>query len=253
MALAIDANMAEAWASLAYLKRDESDWAGAKIAIDKAMMLQPNNAFVLGTAATVASTFGQLEKSVELFERDVELDPLGLAGLRALGIRYADVGRFEEALETFNRVMAMNPEFPGIHMNLGVTYLWMGDAEMALIEINKSQSSQSYAMQKARILSTLGREKEAQSVIRELLEGPTDLYPLAMAATFAWRGENDLAFEWFEKARLQNSSSFSGFLKATWKRNLVNDPRYAIFVEKIGLLEYWKAMPPKYGGPAQSL
>jgi tetratricopeptide (TPR) repeat protein len=134
-ALTIDSNMAEAWASLAYLKRFELDWEGAKIAIDKALMLEPNNAFIIGSAATLASTFGKLDESVELFERDVELDPLGLGGLRALGIRYADVGRFDESLETFSRILAINPDFPSIHINIGVTYLWKGDTETAMIEI----------------------------------------------------------------------------------------------------------------------
>lgn len=93
-ALAIDNNMATAWASLAYLKRQEWDLDGVKVAVEEALQLEPNNAFVMGTAATLAGTFGQLQTSIELFEKIVRLDPLSLSSLRALGIRYAAGGRY---------------------------------------------------------------------------------------------------------------------------------------------------------------
>ena len=249
-ALAIDSNLAEAWSSLAYLKRARSDWAGAKTAIDKALELEPNNSLVIGSAATLASALGQLDKSIELFEQNTRLDPLSLSTLRALALRYGSAGRHDEALETFNRILAFKPDFPGIHPNLATTYMLKGDAETALIEINKDPSWHWSAFVKARILLALGKEAEAHEVIRQLLEGPANLKPLTMAEMYAWAGENDLAFEWFEKARLQNSTSFAAFLISPFHRNLVSDPRYALFVEKIGLLEAWQAMPPEYGGPA---
>ena len=251
-ALAIDSNSAEAWASLAYLERGRSDWAGAKTAIDKALELEPNNSLVIGTAATLASTFGQLDKSIELFERNTRLDPLSLSNLRALALRYGSAGRYDEALEMFNRILAFEPDFPWIHVNLATTYLLKGNAETALIELNKDPSYRNYASLKAMIFSTLGREADAQALIRQLLEDPADLAPLPMARTYAWRGENDLAFEWLEKASRQSNVSYTIFLIRPWFRNLVNDPRYALFLEKIGLLEYWKAMPPEYGGPAKA-
>lgn len=64
-ALAIDDNMATAWTSLAYLKRGQWDWDGAQVALDEALKLEPNNMFVIGSAASLAGTFGQLETSVE--------------------------------------------------------------------------------------------------------------------------------------------------------------------------------------------
>ncbi len=111
-ALAIDSEMADAWASLAYLKRSRGDWAEARTAIEKAIKLEPNSFIVTGTAATLAGTFGQLEKSVELFEQNVRHDPLNLSSLNALGNRYAWIGRFDEALETYNRVISLNADFP---------------------------------------------------------------------------------------------------------------------------------------------
>jgi len=251
-ALAIDENMASAWAGLAYLKRSsEWDWQGARVAINKALKLEPNNADVLPAAASLAGTFGRLSESVELFERNVELDPLRLGSLRALGIRYRNVGRFDDAFETFRRVQALNPNYPGIHDDLGGTYLMSGDPKNALVEVEKSSPGQFHSYLLTLIHSDLGKEAKARSMIDELLETSAHDFPLAMASVYAWRGENDAAFEWLEIAYQQRDYRLVHFLGNLWYRNLTTDPRYPVFVEKLGLLEEWKAMPAEYGGPSK--
>ena len=140
-ALAIDENMAYAWAALAYLKRsDDWDWQGARVAINKALQLEPNNADVVAVAASLANTFGQLSASVELFEQNIELDPLKLSNLRALGNRYLAVGRIDDAFKLFYRVQALNPNYPTIHSDIARAYLMKGDAKNALIEIEKNRT-----------------------------------------------------------------------------------------------------------------
>jgi TolB-like protein len=242
-ALSIDEGLAEAWASLAYLKRGHWDWQGAKTAIEKAIRIEPNNVLVLGTAATLAGTFGQLETAVELLERAVGLDPLNLSALRALAARYRNIGRLDDALEAFNGVKAINPDYPGINNNVGMIWLWKGEPEKALTEINKEPNSVYYAYAKATVLSTLGNEAEAQATISGILEKPDQVNPVAMAGTYAWRGENDLAFEWLDKAYDQRSTDLVYILRNRWHKNLWNDPRYPVFIEKLGLLEEWKVMP----------
>jgi adenylate cyclase len=252
-ALEIDPNMADAWANMAYLLRGRSDWSGAKTAINKALELESNNSQVIGAAATLAGTFGQLDKSIELFERNVKLNPLSLSSIRALAIRLVCAGRYDEALEMLNRVLLIHPDFPWLHHIFAEAYLLKGDAETALGESNKGPANRNSAFLKARIFSTQGREAEAQALISQMLEGPADLSPLPMARTYAWRGENDLAFEWLEKLSRQSNSQLALFLIEPWFRGLVNDPRYALFLDKVGLLEAWKAMPPEYGGPAKAI
>jgi len=242
-ALAIDSNSAAAWANLAYLKKRQLDWTGARTALDMALSLEPNNAFVIGSAASLAGNLGRLETSIELFERGIKLDPLSLSGLRALAIRYSDAGRFDEAIATFNRIIAINPDYPNIHFNIGATYLHAGDPEKAMTEIDKNPSAPSYEFLKANILSELGKEAEAQALIDELLKTSADKRPISMAITFAGLGENDLAFEWYEKAFQQNRGNFAYFLRRPWNKGLESDPRYPALVEKLGLLEAWKSIP----------
>jgi hypothetical protein len=68
---------------------------------------------------------------------------------------------------------------------------------------------------KAMALFTLGEEIESLAITNEFLNTSAQERPLQMAAIYAWRGEAD--------------------------------PRYSIFLEKLGLLEAWKAMPKSAG------
>jgi tetratricopeptide (TPR) repeat protein len=251
-ALAIDPNYAPAWAARAYLLRTfDQDWAGAQAAIERAIELEPNSPNVIGSAASIASTFGRLPEAIELFEKGVLLDPLNLTGLRALGRRYLRVGRVDDVFDAFDRVLAIKPDFRGISSLLVRAYMTRGDYENALLEIEKRPDAFYYRHSMANVLYMMGKETEAQTLINELLETSADEAPLAMATTYAWRGEGDSAFEWLEIAYEQDRASPSSFLGNLWWRKLTGDPRYAAFVEKIGLLEEWRAMPPEHGGPPE--
>ncbi len=149
----------------------------------------------------------------------------------------------EKALAAFEQALAIDPDYPGIHITLGVTYLHKGDPETALMEIEKNPSWPIYAFHKARILSTLGNEMEAKAIINQLLKSSAHLYPTPMAAVYAWRGENDLAFEWLERAFQQEPENLAYFLRRPQFKGLETDLRYPVFLEKLGLLEAWKAMP----------
>ena len=55
-----------------------------------------------------------------------------------------------------------------------------------------------------------------------------------------------------EKAFKQHSVDLCFILVEPAFKMLASDPRYPVFLEKLGLLEAWEAMPPEYGGPAKA-
>jgi len=251
-ALEIDDNLASAWAGIAYMKRSYFwDWEGARAASEKALRLEPNNASAIGTAASIASTFGQLDKAIELFERNVELDPLSLSSLNALANRYRAVGRFDEALTAYNKVLALNPEYPGMHLRIAVAYLQMARPERALTEMIGLPDSARLRQIRAAALFDLGRFAEAKTILDEFLESPSEKNPMRIAVMYAVRGENDDAFKWLEMALEKRDPSLSFILWNGALARLSDDPRYPVFLEKMGLREAWEAMPPEYGGPSK--
>ena len=244
--LEIDDTLAIGWATLAYLKRSyEWDWAGAQAAIEKALVLEPNNANVLGAAASLSNTFGDTPKSIRLFEQIIERDPLDLGASRALAQRYLMQGRLNEALEIFHRVQTVNPEYPNIHIDIGKTFLLKGDAARALEIFGYGQSGRLKIFFEALAYISLNQETEAQELLNEYLQKYAASYPFGVAVMYAWRGENDPAFEWLEKTYQQRVEFLVFILGNPWLKGLHSDPRFAAFLEQMGLLKYWKVEQPE--------
>ena len=160
-------------------------------------------------------------------------------------------GRLDEAIETFSRLVALNPEYLWGYSNLGRAYFLKGDAERALIELDKNPAGALNTFQKALIHFALGNHEEAQAFVNEYLEKSSREFPARTAALYASLGDNDTAFEWLETAFQQRDGGLSYVLNNVNLRNLESDLRYPVFLEKLGLLEAWKAMSPEYGGPSK--
>ena len=243
--LEIDDSLATGWSTLAYLKRSyEWDWAGAQAAIKKALALEPNNANVLGAAASLSNTFGDNQKSIRLFEQIIERDPLDLGASRALAQRYIMQGRMDEALEIFHRVQTVNPYYPNIDIDIGKTHILMGDATRALEIFEHVPPGRLKVFFEALAHISLNQETEAQELLNEFIDNYAVSNPFGMAVIYAWRGENDPAFEWLEKAYQQRYEFLVFILGNPWLKSLHSDPRFAAFLEQMGLLEYWRVEQP---------
>ena len=247
-ALAIDDNLALAWSTMSFLKKKyDWDWKGAKAAADKALQLEPNNVDVLLGTSSVVFGLGQLDISIELLERAVALDPLRLVPLVSLGFRYMLGGRYEEAIEKYQRVQLLFPEDDFAALGIAETYLRWGKPERALAEVDKQPWNWAQTNLKAEILFNLGKEKESLALTSEILKTPIHENPYLKAEIYTWRGEYDSAFEALDAAFDQHYSRLSNFLFYDGFDRLEGDPRYPVFLEKLGLLEYWKAMPTDEG------
>ena len=243
-ALAIDDNMAWAWSTLSYLKKKyDWDWEGAKADMDKALQLEPNNRDVLLGTASVASTLGQFDKSIELSERAVALDPLGLEGLLSLARRYRARGSYDEAMEQYHRVLMLYPENSWALEDIAAIYLRQGNPERALAEMEKLPYSHRLNDLKAQALFIMGEEEESWALHSEFLNTPAQFGPFTKAQIYSWRGENDDAFKFLEIAFEQHNHGLTNILARGAFHHLESDPRYPVFLEKLGLLEAWKAMP----------
>ncbi|NOX70503.1 MAG: hypothetical protein GXP15_15035 [Gammaproteobacteria bacterium] len=248
-ALATDNNMATAWSGLAYLRRSyEWDWAGAQTAIDRALQLEPNNPRVLGVAASLANTFGQTSRYVSLFERIHRLDPVRLVNLRALGAAYLKIGRYADAVDTFKQVVSLNPKYPTGYSSLCLAYLVGDDIEKAVSASEKIEDKATKLYYQAIISAVQGDNAKSTALANEFLELRGGHAAVGMANIYAWSGDRDAAFQWLEIAFQQRDDALAFILGAVSLRSLRSDPRYPVFLEKLGLLEAWEAMPTEYGG-----
>lgn len=135
------------------------------------------------------------------------------------------------------------PETSWVLESRAVTYLRQGYPERALAEVEKLPYSHRLNNVKAEALFIMGNEEESWALHSEFLNTPAQFGPYAKAMIYAWRGENDSAFKSLEVAFEQHNHGLHNILVDDDFRYLEADPRYPIFLEKLGLFEAWKAMP----------
>jgi hypothetical protein len=95
----------------------------------------------------------------------------------------------------------------------------------------------------------MGEEEESRALTSEFLNTEAEFGPFAKAGIYAWRGENDDAFKFLEIAFEQHNSGLANILIHEDFHHLEADPRYQVFLEKMGLLEAWQEMPNRQGSP----
>ena len=54
---------------------------------------------------------------------------------------------------------------------------------------------------------------------------------------YAYRGDNELALQWLERAYQQKDAWLSGIVDEPLLKNLADDPRYKAFLRKMNLPE----------------
>ncbi|MBT8132716.1 MAG: hypothetical protein KJO35_10635, partial [Gammaproteobacteria bacterium] len=66
------------------------------------------------------------------------------------------------------------------------------------------------------------------------IEDYGDEWGFSVAYVLAFRGENDRAFEWLERARANNDSGLSEIASEPAFESIKSDPRWLPFLESIG-------------------
>jgi tetratricopeptide (TPR) repeat protein len=233
-ALELDPNLAEAHATLGWIRRTyDWDWSGADTALKRARELEPGNATVLRAAATLAGTLGRFEEAVTLDRRAVEIDPLSVRTHVNLALHALRPGLLDEAEAALRRARELNPEYPSLHLVFGRVFLERAMPQAALQEMEREKDPFWRRQGLALAYHALGRKKEANAALAELLANHKE-DSFQIAEVFAFRGEADKAFEWLEQAYAQRDGGLADVKDPLFK-SLERDPRYRAFLEKMRL------------------
>jgi serine/threonine protein kinase/Tfp pilus assembly protein PilF len=235
-ALALDPNLAEAHAAMGGIKMTYNwDWQGADASFQRALALEPGSGDLAMRAAALAATLGRFDEALALGRRAVELDPLSATSYFNLGQNAYNAGRLEEAAAAFKKVLELDPEFSSAHASLGTVYIEQGRPRQALAETEREQHPAVRLYVLALAYHALGRKKEADAALAELLTKYHATMAYQIAELYAVRGDADRAFEWLERAYIQRDVGLTYIKGDPPLRNLKHDPRYAVFLKKMGL------------------
>jgi serine/threonine-protein kinase len=240
-ALAIDDSLAEAHASLGFVKMNyEFDWVGAEKELKRAIELNPNYAVAHQFYGGCLLQQGRTEEGLREAKRALELDPLSLALNWYWGLTLINARQYDEAISQLRKTIQMDPNYHLAHSALGGAYLQKGMYPDALAEFqtaNNLRGSGDSVAGMAKVHRALGNKVEAQKILNELKQtadkGETD--PLQIARVYNALGDKDQAIEWLEKAYERRAFGMF-FLKVDADfDNLRSDPRFTELLRRMNL------------------
>ena len=235
-ALHLDPNLAETHSVMGYIKANyDWDWAGADVEFQRALSLAPANADVLRRAGGLAIRLGRFDEGLKMLRKSIELDPLKTATHINVTLCASRSGKWAEADASIRKVLELNPQYPGAHLRLGVIYLAQSKPQEAFIEMQKESDPAWQLDGLALAYHALGKKKEADATLNQVIQEQQNDSAYQIAQIYAFRGEQDKAFEWLERAYKQRDGGVTEMKGDPLLRSLESDPRYKAFLQKLKL------------------
>lgn len=234
-ALALDPSSGYSYAALASLQELNWDFMKASKNMDKALELLPNDGIIIGTAAL--NTFGDLEKTVDLLHKALEVDPLVYSNYFNLGHAYYRLNRLKEAEAAFKTFAVYYPNWEIFHYMMARIRLAQGKTDEAIAEIEQEKHEFFSLYGRNFIQSSMGKTKASNALFAEFLEKYGDTDPANVADLYAFRGNYDQSFLWLNKAYEAKDPVLVEALTYPSFKPMHSDPRWSAFIQKIGLPE----------------
>jgi tetratricopeptide (TPR) repeat protein len=242
-ALELDDTLAEAHATLAYIKEYyEWDWAGAGEEYKKAIDLNPNYATAHQWYGMYFMKLGQFERARRQLKLALRFDPGSLIIKADLGLPFYFKGQYTEAVEQYRKILEIDQDFIWARFFIGWAYERSGQFSEAIAEFQKAKLIDDRPEVSGMIAHTYavsGRRSEAISILTSLEEQSKHLYisPYYLALIFAGLDDKERAFGWLEKA-YSDRNEWLVWLKVDPRFDgLWTDSRFPELLRRIGFSE----------------
>jgi Tfp pilus assembly protein PilF len=239
-ALEIDEQMAEAYASLAFINCCfEWDWPTAEQNYLKAITLKPNYATAHHWYGEMLTTAGRFDESLAQLRVAQELDPLSLAINVDLAAAFYYAREYERSENQLDNLLELNPGFIRARVILGHVYEEKREydkaIEMLRSAVKLSDEDPVTLSALAHTLALAGDTNEAKKILADLLQSRKGRYVSAgnIATLHIALGQNELAFDALAQA-FKNRD-----IEIIWLRvnpvfdPLRSDPRFTKLLERV--------------------
>ena len=210
----------------------EHDFAKAAELLERARQLEPGNASVLNSLGVLKGVFGHRQTMISLYESALERDPVAVSVLGNLAAAYLNNDRLEDAEPLIQRIADVSPGSAAALWYTAWMQWWQGDAEAALDGFTAYGGSLG-DWGRAVSLYNLGQDEELNELIEQLIRNAAR--PTILAVIYAYIEEDDLAFEWFDKAFEARDDWLIEIRMYESLERLYDDPRWEALLRKIGI------------------
>lgn len=235
-ALALDPDLAAGHHMLAAIQKDyDWDWAAAEKSIARAQRLAPGNSEVLRQAGTLKMIRGSIDEAIALYQQSLELDPLQVITLNNLAIAQYYGGRLDAAAGTIDKLVELNPRSDGAPYLEGLVALAQGRPREALDAFEREPARLWRLQGQALAYHALGQADASDAALAQMTGQFATDSAFQIAEVHAFRGDNDAAMAWLERAYAQRDGGLSETKGDPLLHRLQPDPRYQAFLERMGL------------------
>lgn len=217
---------------------------------EHAFQLDPENALIIAALGTGDRVLGRFDEAIEHYMAALELDPVMAEILNSLGTAYLYSGRLDDAETSYRKALSVSSGFAGARFRLGRVLISQGRHAEAFAEMRKEGNSLYQNAGLAMVHHVLGNHEESDRAHDDLIIDNADTAAFQIAEVYSFRGDPDKAFQWLEKSSEVKDSGLAFVLGDPAFRSLIGDPRWQAFLDKLDLLDAWRAMPPEHAGPA---
>jgi DNA-binding winged helix-turn-helix (wHTH) protein/TolB-like protein len=223
-ALEIDETLAEAHASLAFIKfRWDWDRAETEREFKEAIKLKPSYAPAHQWYSSFLVAVERFDEAIAEAKRTEELEPLSFVASSHLGWIYYLSGQNDKAIEQCKKILDLDPTSFPARRYLGLAYEQKGMYAEAISEFEKGVKLSGSPLMLALLghaYAVSGKRAEAEQVLNDLQQLQSQRYvsPYTVAAIYVGLGDQEQAFKWLDRAADERDM---------WLMNLKVDPVFA--------------------------
>jgi len=239
-ALQIDPSLAEARASLAYVKLYyDWDWRGAEEEFKRAIAVNPNYATAHHWYSVLLTARGRHDEALSEIGRAHELDPLSVPINSDIGFELYYARRYEEAISHLRSVLQTSPKFPLAHLWLGRAYEQKGMYPEAITEFEQAGTALKdwpvIIAAAGHAYGRWGHKSDATAALRQMNELTREEYvtPYGIALIFAGMNDKEHAIQWLQNA-YEDRSHWLVWLNLDPRfDNVRTDPRFQELLQRM--------------------
>jgi TolB-like protein/DNA-binding winged helix-turn-helix (wHTH) protein/Tfp pilus assembly protein PilF len=239
-ALQIDSNLAEARASLAYVKLYyDWDWKGGEEELQRAIAVNPNYATAHHWYSVLLTARGRHDEASSEIGRAHELDPLSVPINTDIGFELYYARRYEEAISHLRSVLQTSPKFPLAHLWLGRAYEQKGMYPEAITEFEQAGTALKdwpvIIAAAGHAYGRWGHKSDASAALRRMNELTNEEYvtPYGIALIFAGLNDKEHAIHWLQNA-YEDRSHWLVWLNLDPRfDNVRSDPRFQELLQRM--------------------
>jgi tetratricopeptide (TPR) repeat protein len=164
----------------------------------------------------------------------VDLDPLNAGSWEHLAWTEFFMGQLDQAAADCKKALELNPDYWAGTEMLSLIYLLQGRPQDGLRDIERVPGP-GRAWLYSLTYYALGRKKESDAALSELLTKYHASNAFEIATIYAFRNQTDEAFEWLDRAYAQRDPSLMSTKVEPLLKNLHSDPRFAALLKKLNL------------------